>query len=118
MQNWNSVRPMIEEILGQYKYTQRKHDEYCFLTAYQIAALLDKKDPAIKGCLSVGGDGDGASLAQQLSRQLATDINRERDACCVELAFFSIAGLDSITFADNQTPSNCEFSMFRLRPKK
>lgn len=123
MKNWNEIRPKIEEILSQQRVTTDggHKDELCFLSCYQIAVLLAKYYPElVEEELPIGGKGEGCkannqSLAQQIARQLSTDINKNQDNDPIEIRFFSRAGLSAFKFDDDNEPSLNEFSMFRIK---
>lgn len=117
MQNWNLIRPIVAQILRQQQY--RNSGNYkgtpCFLTAYQIAVLVNTQNPTLRGSLSIGGAGVGPdSFARQIAWHLSDDINRNVFNGSLEIQFLSIAGLDTFTFDDGQIPATDEFSMFRL----
>jgi hypothetical protein len=118
MKNWSEVRAIIEEVLRKPKYTNSssKHDgEWCFLSAYQIAVLVDKQAPTLKGDLPVGGKGEGAEINDSLAKQIARNLSKESaENDNLEIRFFSIDGLDAFTFNGGRIPTADEFSMFRL----
>jgi hypothetical protein len=126
MQDWDIIRGAIEEVLREPRY---KNGQRCFLTAYQIAVLVDRGDSTLKGSLPLGGEGAGhhSSFAQQIAKNLSSDVNNGDTS--IEMRYFSLDGLDSFTFgkdsstANNEkppkenggySPSENEFSMFRL----
>jgi len=114
MKNWEQIRPVVEQILRGKNYQGTP----CFLTAYQLAVLVDKEDSSLKENLPIGGEGMGnkannQSFAQQIALSLSNDINKNDDT--IEMQFFSIAGLDAFTFDGENTPSSNEFSMFRIK---
>ncbi|MGB4658957.1 MAG: hypothetical protein WBI07_07250 [Mobilitalea sp.] len=117
MQNWNLIRPIAAQILRQQQY--RNSGPYngtrCFLTAYQIAVLVNVQNPSLRGTLPIGGAGVGPdSFARQIAWHLSDDLNRNVFDGSLEIQFFSLAGLDEFTFDGKQIPSTDEFSMFRL----
>jgi len=98
-----------EEILNRIQH----EGETCFLTAYQLACLMDEQYPTLKCDLPIGGKGEGGkhesgnSFAQHIAWYLAGDNRFEKQ-------WFSIEGLDSFTFC-GKSPSSKTPSMFRLR---
>lgn len=119
MQDWNLIRPIVAQILEQQRYTNsgNYNSTPCFLTAYQIAVLVNAQDPTLKGTLPIGGAGVGPdSFARQIAWHLSDDINRNRDIFngSLEIQFLSLAGLEAFTFDRGHIPSADEFSMFRL----
>lgn len=117
MQNWDSIRKIVTEILQQEKYkgSERYTGTPCFLTAYQIAVLVNEKEPSLRGTLPIGGAGVGPnSFAQQIARHLSDDFNKNVFNGSLEIQFLSLAGLDMFTFDGGKIPSTDEFSMFRL----
>jgi hypothetical protein len=118
MQDWNIIRPIAEQILRQQRYTNsgNYNGEPCFLTAYQIAVLVNQHNPALKGTLPIGGVGVGPdSFARRIAWHLSDDVNRNVHNGNLEIQFLSIAGLDEFRFDGEHHPSADEFSMFRLR---
>ena len=117
MQDWKDIRPIVEEVLKEPQYTNsaRYNGEPCFLTAYQIAVLVDERDSTLKGALPIGGKGVGPeSFAQRIARHLSDDVNKNVFGGKLEIRFLSISGLDKFTFGGGNEPSSDEFSMFRL----
>jgi hypothetical protein len=117
MQNWNLIRPIVTQILRQQRYTNTGHynGTPCFLTAYQIAVLVNRQNPALRGTLPIGGAGMGPdSFARQIAWHLSDDINRNYFNGNLEIQFLSLDGLDAFTFDGGHIPSVDEFSMFRL----
>ena len=118
MRIWNAIRPIVERILREQRYMKdgNYNGEYCFLTAYQIAVLVNMQDATLRGPLPIGGEGVGPdSFAKQIAWHLSDDINRNVFKGNLEIQFLSIRGLDSFTFDSGNSPSVNEFSMFRLR---
>lgn len=116
MMDWNLIRPIVERELRRQRYTNsgNYNGTPCFLTAYQIAVLVDKEDGTLKGNLPIGGAGVGPdSFARQIAWHLSDDINKDVFSGRLEIQFFSLAGLDGFTFDGEKTPSTNEFSMFR-----
>ena len=110
-------RPLVKEVLSQARYssTGNYNGEPCFLTAYQIAVLLNKTDRTLKGTLPIGGEGVGPdSFARQIAWHLSQDFNNKVFDNKLEIQFLSTDGLDSFTFDGGHKPSLSEFSMFRL----
>ncbi|NCA92900.1 hypothetical protein EOM82_06610 [bacterium] len=117
MENWESIRPVVETILRQARCSRNGNydGEPCFLTAYQIAVLVDQTDNSLKGTLTIGGANEGPdSFAKQIAWHLSRDINDNYFNDKLEIGFFSIKGLDSFTFDNRKKPSADEFSMFKL----
>lgn len=116
MQDWNRIRPLVEKILRQQRYTNsgNYNGTPCFLTAYQIAVLVDQEDRTLKGNLPIGGVGVGHdSFARRIAWHLSDDINKDIFDGKLEIQFLSLAGLDDFTFDGGNRPSTDEFSMFR-----
>ena len=121
MKDWNVIRPVVEEILKQQKYTNsgNYYGEPCFLTPYQIAVLADKQDQSLKGNLPIGGAGHGDdannnSFAQRIAWHLSKDVNENTFGGRLEIRFLSLKAVDSFVFNGTDTPSVSEVSMFRL----
>jgi hypothetical protein len=117
MSDWNIIRPFVTQILQQQRYTNsgNYHGTHCFLTAYQIAVLVDRMNPTLKGNLPIGGKNVGPdSFARQIAWHLSDDINRNTFNGNLEVQFLSLSGLESFIFDGGHTPSDNEFSMFRL----
>ena len=125
MENWNEIRPVVANILRRPKYkgSLNYDKEPCFLTAYQIAVLVNDQNEALKGKLPIGGEGVGTnSFAKQIAWHLSDDFqNNEFQKLALgnlEIQFFSVEGLDGgrkgFLFDDGHIPSLDEFSMFRL----
>lgn len=95
----------------------RYNGEVCFLTAYQIAVLVDKNNATLKGSLPIGGKGvGGESFAKEIAFYLSKDINEDYFNQRLEIHFFSTLGLEDFLFDGGNKPSASEFSMFRLLP--
>ena len=121
MQNWNNIRPVVERVLEQQRVTNNENyrGEPCFLTAYQIAVLVDRQDSTLKGDLPIGGQGEGVEKNDSLSKQIAWHLSKAvNDGVFdgrLERRFLSLKGIDSFVFNEVNTPSASEISMFRLR---
>lgn len=118
MSDWNIIRPFVAQILQQQHYTNsgNYNGTPCFLTAYQIAVLVNRLNPILKGTLPIGGDGVGPdSFARQIAWHLSDDFNRNVFNGNLEIQFLSLSGLDAFVFDGEHIPSDNEFSMFRLR---
>lgn len=120
MNNWEQVRTVVEQVLRQQRVTSRDHNgDMCFLTAYQIAVLIDKLNPTLKGDMAIGGKDEGGngkrSFSQQIAWHLSHDVNNGGFDDTIEMRFFSRAGLDAFIFGGGNEPSANEFSMFRLK---
>ena len=122
MKNWEQVRPVVEHVLGEQRYSSSgdHKDKFCFLTCYQIAVLVHSQDGALKEeDLPIGGKGEGGDdnrgFAQQIAWHLSRDINQRAYNDSIEMAFFSQVGLDKFTFDVDKQPSANEFSMFRIK---
>lgn len=118
MQNWNLIRPIVDQIFRRQRY--RNSGNYngtpCFLTAYQIAVLVNKQNSALRGTLPIGGEGVGSdSFARQIAWHLSDDVNKNIFNGSLEIQFLSIDGLDIFNFDGGHEPSANEFSMFRLQ---
>lgn len=120
MFNWSLVRPIVEQVLRQHRYTNsgNYNGTPCFLTSYQIAVLVNTINGTLKGSLPIGGKGMGPdSFARQIAWHLSDDINKNVFIGNLEIRFLSIDGLDvpnGFTFDGGHVPSTDEFSMFRL----
>lgn len=117
MQNWSLIRPVVAHVLGSQQYTNsgNYNGTPCFLTSYQIAVLVDRIDPTLRGNLPIGGaDAGPDSFARQIAWHLSDDVNRNAFNGSLEIQFFSIDGLDDFTFDGGRVPSSAEFAMFRL----
>lgn len=128
MQNWSLIEPIIEDILTSLPYTKSEgyQGNYCFLTAYQIAVLVNKRDRTLRGHMPVGGVNEGrTTFAQQIAKQLSAEIkNNTQLGSRLEIQFLSIVGLDEFTFngtntqpTNSNSPSLNQFSMFRYIPQ-
>lgn len=124
--DWNKADEVIKQVLeNSGKYNGAR----CFLTAYQIAVLVDKVDGTLRDSLEIGGAGIGehTSFAQQIARHLA-DISKNSDKNestfngRLEMQFINLKGLDvpalegvkEFVFDKGRKPSANKFSMFRL----
>ncbi|MDR1548934.1 MAG: hypothetical protein LBT06_10155 [Hungatella sp.] len=117
MLDWQFIRPIVIHILSQHRYSNsgRYNGTPSFLTAYQIAVLVDAHNPVLKGSLPIGGAFTGPdSFARQIAWHLSDDITKNIFNGSLEMQFFSIAGLDQFTFGGGNIPSANEFSMFRM----
>lgn len=118
MHNWEEIRPIVEDILQQPHYTGG--GEYnatpCFLTAYQIAILVNDVDDTLKGDLQIGGVGIGEhnSFAKQIARHLSKDRKDGAFGNRLEIQFMSRKGIDSFYYGGKESQPVSEFSMFRL----
>lgn len=118
MQNWTLIRPLVVEILKQQHYTNsgKYIGTPCFLTAYQLAVLVNEQNPTLKGTLPIGGAGVGPnSFARQIAWHLSDDISKEVFNGDLEIQFLSLSGLETFTFDGGHVPSDNEFSMFRWK---
>ena len=123
MQDWDQIQPAVEQVLRKQRFTNSgdHNGDPCFLSAYQIAVLVNKINPSFKGDLPIGGKGMGGdenrSFAQQIAWFLSKDINDNGSYSKFDRQFFSLDGLDidSFKFNDGNVPSMNEFSMFRLK---
>jgi hypothetical protein len=99
-----------------------------FLTAYQLAILLDDQYPEVRQELGpdvpIGGAGSGSpSLARYLAQQLAAEIRRRGVACRMEAATLSRSRLGDVRFKvpgapgiwDSNAKTGWDLSLFRLR---
>lgn len=111
------IKDVLIEILQNAKrYVSKTRNESCFLSAYQLAVLLNKNHKALirsSNCPSnIGGKGEGeqSSLSQYIASILTEDSR-------VEIGFFNTEGLEQFSFKDEKNilsqPSNECFSMFR-----
>lgn len=127
--DWDAIRDELIEILKEAEqFHSENYDKTCFLSAYQLAVLLYKrnKNLVINSSFfnNIGGKGDGSknSLAQYIALSLSRDIKRTDEASLkdeVEMAFFNTSGLEQFSFLDEKgiisQPSNTCFSMFRYK---
>lgn len=122
--NWDSVRDELVDILKEAEqYHSENYDKTCFLSAYQLAVLLYKKNRTlIKNSITpknIGGKGDGSytSLSQYIANSLSRDIKSGPLKEIIAIEFFNICGLEQFSFLDEKgnlsQPSNTCFSMFR-----
>lgn len=118
----------IESILknkamtGEYEY--KGNMEHCYISAYQLAVLLDKNYRQLLDNLNypskIGGRGLGEhnSLAMRIARDLSAEINNNLHFD-IEIAFFCINELEQFSFRDEKhilrEPSEKCFSMFRYK---
>jgi len=121
MMDWNLVRPVVAQVLRRQTYTNsgQYHGERCFISPYQIAVLVDRINPALKGSLPVGGEGTGPdSFARRIAWHLSDDYNQNAFNGSLEIQVFSCEGLDGnrkgFLFDGGNVPSPEEFSIFRL----
>ncbi len=122
--DWEPMRNELVEILKEAEqYHSENYDKTCFLSAYQLAALLYKENRNLiknSSCpKNIGGKGDGVytSLSQYIANMLSRDLQND-----VEMEFFNINGLEQFSFLDEKgiisQPSNTCFSMFRYRIRR
>ena len=120
MKNWNEIKPVVEQVLRRQRFSNSgdHYGERCFLTAYQIAVLVDKQDCSLKGTLPIGGKGEGGeenrSFTQQIAWHLSKAVNDNDYNGLLERQFLSTEGLDSFTFDGGKSPSSNELTMYRL----
>ena len=119
MLDWEIVRPVVENVLRRYRYSSSGSSQNgtpCFLTAYQIAVLVDKINPNLKGNLPIGGKDAGSddSFARQIAIHLSNDVERNYYGLGLLKQFFCTSGLDDFTFNGGCRPSSSTISMFRL----
>jgi len=118
MQNWDLVRPVVKQVLREQRYPKSGAycGEACFLTAYQIAVLVNNRNDQLKGNLPVGGKGVGPdSFAKQIARRLSEDVKENFFDEKLEIRFLSLKAIESLVFNGDNEPSVPEVSMFRLR---
>lgn len=118
MLDWIQTRPIVKDLLENERNSNsgNYNGERCFLTAYQIAILVDKENPDVRGKLPIGGKGVGPdSFSRQIAWHLSQEIDGEYFEGKLEIGFFSQSGLEDFTFDGGHQPSLNEFSMFRLR---
>ena len=108
-----TVAPVVKDVLSDVRnYT---NGEKCYITAYQIAAEVNKRDHKIKLSYATGGAGAGpATLAQRIAWYLSNDESFCGKGEIIERAFLSAKYLTGFLFEEDKKPSNNEFSMFRL----
>ena len=122
---WDKILNELIDILREAdKFHSDNYIEPCFLTAYQLAVLLYKKNKPLvlrSNCPhNIGGKGEGSytSLSQFIANSLARDI-RSGKAPNIEIEFINISGLEQFSFLDEKgiisQPSNKCFSMFRYK---
>jgi hypothetical protein len=122
--NWEVIRGEIVEILKEAEhYHSENTDKTCFLSAYQLAVLLYKKNKTLiknSSCpKNIGGKGEGEynSLSQYIANSLSKDIKNGPLTGIVSHEFLNISGLEQFSFLDEKKiisqPSNICFSMFR-----
>lgn len=111
-----------KEMAGEYE-----HDgihKHCFISAYQLAVLLDKNYRTLLDSLSypkkIGGRGLGEhdSLAKRIARDLSAEIKNNLQFE-IEIAFFCTNKLEQFSFRDEENilreASNDCLSMFRCK---
>lgn len=119
--DWPILRKELVEILKEAEQFHSGSDnKKCFLTAYQLAVLLYKKNKPLvinSSCPNnIGGKGEGSynSLSRYIANMLAKDLKKD-----VIVEFLNISGLEQFSFRDEdgiiKEPSNTCFSMFRYR---
>lgn len=125
--DWDIMRNELVEILKEAEqYHSENYDQTCFLSAYQLAVLLNKRNRKLilnsSYPKNIGGKGEGSynSLAQYIANSLSRDIkNSHNDSFkdVVTMEFFNTSGLEQFYFLDEKgiisQPSNTCFSMFR-----
>ncbi|MGW4523055.1 hypothetical protein [Amycolatopsis sp. NPDC004378] len=121
-----SVLDKVQQVLEDVSVDDH-HFGRRWVTAYQLAILLDERYPEVGAelGLEVGGAGTGShtSLSQYLARQLSGLIKAEGDRFPVEGAFLSnehVASLNFVgpggaTVTSSLTDSGYDLSMFRVR---
>ena len=107
---------------GEYEY--KVNMERCYISAYQLAVLLDKNYRPLLDNLEypskVGGKGLGEhnSLAMRIARDLSAAINKSLQSD-IEIAFFCTNELEQFSFRDEEhilrEPSGKCFSMFKIK---
>jgi hypothetical protein len=119
----DAVRRALEEVT--HAEPGREHLGRPFITAYQLAIKVRRRDPEVIPELEVGGEGVGQrnTLAQFLARELSQRIKRHGGSYFVEGAQLSSTAITAMTFRrpDGRVISNSLISagydttMFRLR---
>lgn len=110
MENWPVIRDYINRILRNQHY----HGIRCFLTAYQIAVLVNEEDSSLKGDLPIGGLKTGPeSFAKHIAKCLTNDIRR-KETKGLEMQCLSKKGPNLFCFHDGHVQSGVEFSRFRI----
>ena len=106
------------------EYEHNGHMERCYISAYQLAVLLNKNYRPLLDSLgypkNIGGKGLGKhdSLAKRIARDLSVETknNLQFD---IEIAFFCTNELEQFSFRDEEhilrEASNSCFSMFRCK---
>ena len=120
------IKDRIVEILSEITYADPTHHfGIPFLTAYQLAILIDERYSEIRQTLGlpIGGSGVGEhnSLAQYLAKELSTRI-RSGEIQDIQGAFLSNRKLQDISFTygsdgitSSLTSSQFDLSMYRLQ---
>ncbi len=117
--DWPILRKKLVEVLKEAEqFHSGSDDKKCFLTAYQLAVLLYKKNKSLvisSSCpKNIGGKGEGSydSLSRYIANMLAKDLQKD-----IKVEFINISGLEQFSFRDEdgiiKEPSNTCFSMFR-----
>ena len=98
--------------------------EHCYISAYQLALLLDKNNRSLLDSLkypkNLGGKGLGKhkSLAQKIAKDLSAEIKKKLRSD-IEIAFFCTNELEQFSIRDEKhilrEPSSDCFSMFRCK---
>jgi len=116
--DWDIVRPIVARVLRKYRYRSSgssRDGTPCFLTAYQIAVLVDSDYPELKGNLPVGGEDTGPdSFTRKIAMRLSNDVDSNFYQGGLIRQYFSTEGLDGFTFNGGHRPSDKTFSMFSL----
>lgn len=116
----------IKEILENVEMygNDKKNMKRCYISAYQLAILLDKNNRPLLDSLGysqdIGGKGLGThdSLAKRIARDLSAEFNNNLQSD-IEIAFFCTNELEQFSFRDEKDilrePSGKCFSMFRCK---
>ena len=106
-----NIYTIVERVLEQ--SGEYENGDRCFLTAYQIAALVNEALPEEERVYPIGGKGSGPdTLAQRIAWYLSND---EQIKDRLERRFLSTKGLAVFQFGGENKPSASAFSMFRLK---
>lgn len=121
-----SVLTKVEEVLRQVPAGSH-HFGQPWVTAYQLAIMLDHRYSDVRAALNTGlggaGTGSHTSLAQYVARQLSGRIKSEGDTFPIEGAYLSNDHVASLNFVgpngeavtSSLTDSGYHLSMFRVR---
>ena len=117
----NAIKDILENV--EMYGNNKKNMKLCYISAYQLAMLLDKNYRSLLDSLgyhqNIGGKGLGKhnSLAMRISKELSDEIKKNTQFD-IEIAFFCTNDLEQFSFRDEKDilrePSGKCFSMFKI----